>query len=286
MNLKHANITLMLFILCLQPICAQNGFTNKEEAKNETFKGLKQGKWIEYLDSKLNITTQDMAKNYKLIVYKDDIASEIIRYFYYPSGILQIETSQIIDGKLNGILKRYYESGKLKAEEIYNDGKKNGTTKYYFENGKISQVEDWIDGEINGRIKTYLEDGSLYQESTWSNGKPIQTIEGEQDAKLRYQMATDQYEKQEYTKALNNLYVAVSLDTNARVKTSYLQAKCMETFLYQNSTESRVYERCLRFINYYIENGKDEEKKTELRKMKITIEDNQDYQQKKSKVQN
>ena len=381
MNFKHANITLMLFILCLQPLIGQNGFTNKDKAKNETINGLKQGKWIEYMNPKFETIIQDSAKFYKLSVYKDDKVSENVHTFFYPSGKLIAEEpytngkkngiakyyyesgelnfeTPYNDGKSTGISKRYYKSGKLNYESVEVDGKRNGIEKFYFETGGIKQEATFTDGKQTGVVKTYFENGQLDQlfpytdgkrngvmerhyengklkeevpfindkltgiykkygengklvsetsyrednlngivktydengivtsEGSYTDGKKNQTEEEVEDAKLRYQMAMEQYEKKDYGKAIDNLNKIVELDSNARVKTSYLQAKCWENFLYQNGTEARYYVACLDFINYYIKNGKDEEKKTELRKMKITIEDNQDYQQKKSKVQN
>src|SRR6185312_12853679 len=77
------------------------GFTNKTEAKNKLKHGLKEGKWIEYINDSGKITTNSSAPFYILIVYKDDKPSEIAR-LYAVNGNLLIE-SPYSDGKLNGI---------------------------------------------------------------------------------------------------------------------------------------------------------------------------------------
>lgn len=59
----------------------QNGFTNKEEAKNETINGLKQGKWIEYYDKYRLPITKENFKFYRLTIYKNDKPQEIQREY-------------------------------------------------------------------------------------------------------------------------------------------------------------------------------------------------------------
>ena len=48
--MKSGIILAALALLCClaAPVAAQNGFTNKAEAKNELKDNLKEGKWIEY----------------------------------------------------------------------------------------------------------------------------------------------------------------------------------------------------------------------------------------------
>ena len=372
---------LLAFIFIINYSFAQNGFTNKDEAKNVTdANGLKQGKWIEYLNQNEKSVLKDSAKYYKLLVFKDDKSTERERTYYYPSGKPAMDGAPIkngkyngiakwyyetgklkeecnysdgqknginkhyyesgklktectiseskgngilkgfyedgkvnseipmidgkrngiakwyyengklkneatyVDGNENGIAKGYYESGKLGSEETYTNGKLNGNTKWYYENGKLSQEKTYTNGKLNGNFKVYDENGSLNFEENFTDGKKIQTAEDEQNAKLRYQMAMEEYESKDYGKAIENLYKIEELDTNAITKTSYLIAKCWETYLYKSTTAAYYYDNCLKSINYYIQKGKDEEKKTELRKIKITIEDSPDYNQKKNKT--
>ena len=48
MNAKLTSILLVIFTCFMLPAKAQQGFTNKAEAKNEMKNGVKVGKWIEY----------------------------------------------------------------------------------------------------------------------------------------------------------------------------------------------------------------------------------------------
>ncbi|MHB8259000.1 MAG: toxin-antitoxin system YwqK family antitoxin [Bacteroidia bacterium] len=93
------------FVFSLKLLEAQNGFTNKKEAKNESIDGLKQGKWIGYYDANGDNTTPENAASYGLIVYKDDKICEVRR--------------------------DYFINGKLKQENAYTDGVLNGMSKWY-----------------------------------------------------------------------------------------------------------------------------------------------------------
>ena len=162
----------IMFVLQLSSIIAQNGFTNKEEAKNELVNGLKQGKWIEYVDPYWKITTKDSSKGYLLTVYKDNKPQEIQRG-YYIIGKLWAETPYA-DGKINGIKKEYYESGKILGEITYTDGKINGINKWYYESGKIYRETPYTYGTRNGIEKWYFENGKILSETNYVNGEKIE----------------------------------------------------------------------------------------------------------------
>src|ERR1035437_6085462 len=94
--------TIITFFFVINICSAQNGFTNKAEATNITdANGLKQGKWIEYLDTVMKpTTTQNLeTKYFTLTVYKDNKEIETIRTFYFPSGHLKLERTPSTDGE-------------------------------------------------------------------------------------------------------------------------------------------------------------------------------------------
>jgi antitoxin component YwqK of YwqJK toxin-antitoxin module len=219
----------LAFLFIIHYSFGQNGFTNIKQAKNNTdANGLKQGKWVEYLDDSNQPATQNNAKYYRLTVYKDGKESEIQRSYYYPSGKLAFETPYT-DGKRNGIRKYYYESGKLATETPYTDGKRNGIVKIYYESGKIQQEIPYTDHKmngigkryyesgkiihiipfkednINGVLKEYDENGKLTSQHSYTDGKKNQTEAEVQEAKDRYELAINAYENKEYEKAIEQL---------------------------------------------------------------------------------
>lgn len=148
---------------------SQNGFTNKVEAKNLLIKGLKQGKWIEYINSKNKITTKDSATYYQLTVYKDNMTQGILRRFFL-SDKLEAEIPYAY-GNINGVEKSYYQSGQLHREDSYKDGKRDGTTKVYASNGILTLEGVFLDDKQNGIFKFYGETGQLTSEDSYLSGK-------------------------------------------------------------------------------------------------------------------
>jgi antitoxin component YwqK of YwqJK toxin-antitoxin module len=111
MGMRTTLILLLLF--GGQTDCPDSGFTNKAEAKNLMVNGLKEGKWVEYLDSaKVEIegillmtpTNDTNAPYYSLSVYKK--------------------------GNLYGIAREYYKGGSLKGAFHFTNGNANGINRY------------------------------------------------------------------------------------------------------------------------------------------------------------
>jgi antitoxin component YwqK of YwqJK toxin-antitoxin module len=146
-----------------------NGFTNKEDAKNRTINGLKQGKWIEYRNSKYKPTTIDSAQYYILTFYKDD-KPEAVQRIYYNSGKLYSETP-FSNGKKNGVVKSFYENGQLWTESSYSDDILNGMSKSFDKSGRLSSEMPFTNDKINGIYKSYDANGQLQTEITYRDDK-------------------------------------------------------------------------------------------------------------------
>ncbi len=78
--------------------------------------------------------------------------------------------------EVNGIVKKYYESGALMSKTTYKDGKKNGKEKNYFRSSILEIETTYIDGKKNGIERSYNEDDTLKSETTYENGKPLPLI--------------------------------------------------------------------------------------------------------------
>jgi|GEM_PF-2612561 len=174
-----------------------------------------------------------------------------------------------------------------------------------------------------------------------TNKLTAQTQDNKEEAILTYQLAQDEFNKSNYIKALQYLDKVEQLNPNAKVRTSYLKAKCYantlpESFIYRDkkirdnfvagdpyddcpakrtrftnyvhfadlltnfnaddqiknnnwkccnltigngvfNVDFSIYAKCMESINYYRLNGIDEAKKTELLKLKIQIENTDEY---------
>ena len=98
----------------------------------------------------------------------------------------------------------------------------------------------------------------------------------DQESIIKLQMAEDEYRAMNYSKAL--LYLNLITDKKAKAKVSYLSAKCYEGLIGRplNQPDS-IYTCCLNQITNYIKLGKDEVKKVELMKLKIKLENSEEY---------
>jgi antitoxin component YwqK of YwqJK toxin-antitoxin module len=160
-----------LFILDSSFVFAQqnSGFTNKYEATNEKANGLKEGKWLDYLDTNHMVTIDTNAPVYCLTVYKSGKEQGIKRY-YSRNGVLLSE-HPYIDGKANGVIKEYYENGKVKSEYSMIDGISDGRSAEYYENGKVKAETTYKAGMKVDVAKEYYEDGSVKSEVPYKDGK-------------------------------------------------------------------------------------------------------------------
>ncbi|MBO7244784.1 MAG: toxin-antitoxin system YwqK family antitoxin [Alphaproteobacteria bacterium] len=69
----------------------------------------------------------------------------------------------------NGILKEYYENGKLKRETPYKNGVNEGIEKGYYESGNLFGEVPYKNGMPEGIVKEYYENGNLRFEVPYKN---------------------------------------------------------------------------------------------------------------------
>jgi len=103
--------------------------------------------------------------------YKDGKV-EGIRREYYESGKLKDETPYL-NGKLEGIEKRYYQNGKLLFEIPYKDDKQEGIEKRYYESGKLRSETPYKNDKREGYHQQYTEKGQLWAKVLYKNDEPV-----------------------------------------------------------------------------------------------------------------
>ena len=67
----------------------------------------------------------------------------------------------------------FYPSGKLLSVSIFKNGKMNGVIKMYYENGKIGAVYNIKDNIQDGEAIEYDEDGNVIRKVLYKNGEII-----------------------------------------------------------------------------------------------------------------
>jgi antitoxin component YwqK of YwqJK toxin-antitoxin module len=125
------------------------GFTRKSEATNKTENGLKEGKWIHYMDSRWAITNANNAVYYRLVVYKSGIPVGIVRD-YYKSGMLQSDYVMDSLGRIKGVVKWYYENSKLLCIGCFNENLLDGPYIWFFRSGNTSKIGFYSKGKKEG----------------------------------------------------------------------------------------------------------------------------------------
>lgn len=70
-----------------------------------------------------------------------------------------------------GLVKSYYDDGKLKSEINFSNNVREGDAKFYYENGNIKEERDYNNGKVEGLVKTYNKDGKLEEVFNIENGR-------------------------------------------------------------------------------------------------------------------
>ena len=80
----------------------------------------------------------------------------------------------IISKAKTGIIKQYYDNGKVSSEFTYQNGVKKGEMKTYYPNGNI-RTKGYLlnDTTLNGEYFIYDTSGRLYKKILYKDGKQI-----------------------------------------------------------------------------------------------------------------
>lgn len=71
----------------------------------------------------------------------------------------------------DGLVKSYYDDGKLKSEIIFTNNVREGEAKFYYENGKIKEERNYNNGKVEGLVKKYNKEGKLEEVFNIENGR-------------------------------------------------------------------------------------------------------------------
>lgn len=174
---------LVIFSCLMLSVRAQNGYTNKAEAKNELKNGAKEGKWLEYTGGGTSILRSDSegAVTYVLTVYKSGKPLGVVREYDMNDNLTRETPYQ--NGDINGVEKMYHDNG-AHLETPYKNGKKNGIEKLFDGDGKLSSETPYINDQESGVVKEYYESGKLKSATTYKNGVPGETKNYDESGKL------------------------------------------------------------------------------------------------------
>jgi antitoxin component YwqK of YwqJK toxin-antitoxin module len=82
----------------------------------------------------------------------------------------QIAQGKYIQQKKTGEWS-YFREGKVVSTEIYVEGKKNGLAKRFYKTGELLEEAVWKDDQLEGVYRSYFQDGKLYLECKYDQGR-------------------------------------------------------------------------------------------------------------------
>ena len=102
-------------------------------------------------------------QKYKVIIsgeFKNNLQHGVWEAYRFPGDIL-LETTNYIDGKIDGTLEFFYLSGEIFFKGNYSLGKRTGEWNYYFKNGNMMAKGEIENEKPIGKWFVYNEDGIL-----------------------------------------------------------------------------------------------------------------------------
>lgn len=100
-----------------------------------------------------------------------DKSGEVVGGEIYRKGVKVGDGIVDATGGFEGEWTIYYESGKVKAEGLYEKSERTGEWVFYHENGTVEHRGKYLKGLPQGAWKWYYDDGSLRREEFYRRGK-------------------------------------------------------------------------------------------------------------------
>ncbi|MGN6639076.1 MAG: tetratricopeptide repeat protein [Mucilaginibacter sp.] len=141
---------------------------------------------IEYANDMMNgerVSYFDNGNKDRISVYKDDVLDGAVKEYdidgtlayqmLFENGDPRSYSYLGNDGKqvadipipgINGVMKSYYQNGKVSRECVYSDGVKNGPNVYYYASGQVRSVDTVAYGISQGISRVYYPNGRLRSE--------------------------------------------------------------------------------------------------------------------------
>jgi antitoxin component YwqK of YwqJK toxin-antitoxin module len=89
---------------------------------------------------------------------------------YHDKGKTRIKAEiPYKSGRIHGVLKTYYKTGRVESETGYKNGKADGIQREYYEDGMLKSETVYEKGKKNGSERKYNKEGALISEIHWKN---------------------------------------------------------------------------------------------------------------------
>lgn len=149
MNMHHLFVIFFFLVFPLFGNCQNNDIQRSLQQKDTVLYTFSDGHTI---DAVLILRENTKIKNLyfpngrpreMFVSVNDTLVSQI---GWYRNGVKSYEY-EYKNGKVSGIVRRYYESGKLKCTQNYKEGLLDGKEVWYKENGKVDEISYYSMGD-------------------------------------------------------------------------------------------------------------------------------------------
>lgn len=106
---------------------------------------------------------------------------------YYPDGSVEFEAGYL-NGRPDGVVKYWLQSGQLISVAQYENGKLHGHWYRYHDNGQLAYTGDYFFGELHGSEKYYHHNGNIKSSQEFEFGVEVsELVRFDSNGKLIYQ---------------------------------------------------------------------------------------------------
>jgi antitoxin component YwqK of YwqJK toxin-antitoxin module len=133
--------------------------------EGEFVNGKRNGKWSFYV-----IEDKTFKKYLNLEVSYVNGSLENEFKYYYSNKTIACQ-GNYLNNKFEGVVKSYYQDGKVYGIRYYKNGLKNGNHKYLYPNGTVELEHNFVDGIKEGLYQTKYSNGKIQEKFYYKNGK-------------------------------------------------------------------------------------------------------------------
>lgn len=108
--------------------------------------------------------------NFSFYNDKNSFKRNKIIWVYYPSGKVSCRAYLNRYGEFEGLEKKFYENGNLKAKIKWRKNILNGISYFYYEDGNLESIIPYKNGIINGVVTHFYDNRKLKYKSLFKNG--------------------------------------------------------------------------------------------------------------------
>ena len=157
----------IVLLICLIPAVVFGEVVRKATAfhPNDVIKE------ITYFENDVEKAKEIYDETANLLEIRGSIPDGLVKEFY-DDGKLKREYNYK-NNKRDGIGKEYDEEGKLWSEWNYKNGEKDGISREYYNNGKLRAENNLKNGKPEGLCRLYYENGKLYAEADHKDDKAL-----------------------------------------------------------------------------------------------------------------